>query len=146
MRTVVMAALAALALAGCAGMGRMNTYGMELADAKVSVGTRVFSVWVHPTDSTLLVQRNAGAGMGQGALEGLTLGAVNANLPAPIWRAAADALLKQAVCTATDVYTLDNSITWEAHYTCPAGTDFRSFSAERRAAWRAGVATADPLR
>ncbi len=144
MRSAVIAVLA-LGVAGCAGMGRMMSYGSDWADAKVTVGTREFAIWVHDADRTLLINRNNGAAMGQGMMEGLTFGGVNGNLPAPIWRAAANGVLSTMGCRAVDVYTLDNSVSWEATYECPDGVDPRQLVADRRDAWRQGIAVADPL-
>ena len=145
MRLLVIA-LAAAALTGCAGMSRISTYNQTLADAKVTVGTRNYSLWIHPSDDSVLVQRGFGAAMGQSVGEGLTLGAVNFTEPKPIWRAAAMGLLGPLGCTVTDVYTLDNSITWEAPFTCPPGVVPRDLKAARREEWRRGVTVPDPLR
>jgi len=133
-------------LSSCAGVGRMMSYGSDWADAKVDVGARSFAVWVHPVDRTLLVNRDTDAAIGQGLVEGLTLGGVNGNLPAPIWRAAADAVLSTMGCRAVDVYTLDNAVSWEATYECPEGVDPRVEVSTRREEWRRGLVAADPLR
>lgn len=147
--TLCVALALAAAAAGCvAGMSRMMTYGNELSDAKVRVGHRVFSIYVHPTDTTLLVQRGVAAAMGQGAVEGATFGATNLMSPMPIWRAAAQAVLDNAGtgCTVSEVYTLDNKTTWEARYTCPNGKRLSDeLVREKRPAWRGGLMVNSPL-
>ena len=138
--------VALLMLASCAGMSRMGSYGYELADAKVRVGHREYSLYFHPTDATILIQRGFGAAMGQATVEGLTLNAVNMTEPAPIWRAAADAVLSEVGCRTVDVYTLDNSITWEATYACDAGgTVSANLIASNRPRWRTGLQVESPL-
>ena len=56
MKQVIAIVAACVALAGCAGMGRMLEYGSELADARHNFGGRTFSIYVHPTEDVLLVQ------------------------------------------------------------------------------------------
>lgn len=143
---LAMTFVALLILASCAGMSRMGSYGYELADAKVRVGHREYSLYFHPTDATILIQRGFGAAMGQALGEGLTLNAVNMAEPMPIWRAAADAVLGEVGCRTVDVYTLDNNITWEATYTCdPAGTVDATVIASNRSRWRAGLQVESPM-
>lgn len=148
-RTLFAALTMAAALSGCvAGMSRMMTYGNELADAKVRVGHRVFNIYVHPTDPTLLVQRGVAAAMGQGMAEGATFGATNLMSPMPIWRAAAQAVLDAAGtgCTVSEAYTLDNKTTWEARYACPDGKPLPGdLVREKRPVWREGLAVDSPL-
>ncbi len=119
-------------------MDRISSYGMTLADAKVHVNGHAFSVWVHPTDNDLLVQRGFGAAMGQSVVEGATLNAVNLMEPKPMWRAAAAQITDPLGCSVTDVYSLDNRITWEAPFTCPAGVDLRAIVKEQRQGLREG--------
>lgn len=134
-----------VALGSCASVGRAMSYGSDLADAKVSVGARQFAVWVHDVDRTLLINRNNGASMGQGLADGLTFGAAG-GLPAPLFRAAADAVLSTMGCKALDVYQLGGQgVSWEATYECPDGVDPRKEVATRRDAWRAGLTTPNPL-
>lgn len=122
------------------------TYGTELADAKVRVGHREYAIYFHPTDSTIMIQRGFGASMGQSVVEGLSLGAVDMSEPAPIWRAAGDAVLHELGCRTVDVYTIDNDITWEASYTCKNGSRVSDEAvAENRSRWRAGLAAVDPM-
>lgn len=134
--------LVALPLAGCgAGFTRLTTYGGELADARTSVDGRNYSLYVHPSDDTILIQRGFGAAMGQAMVEGLTLNAVNMTEPKPVWRRAAEWLTDPAGCVVDDVYPLEN-ISWEAPFTCPDDVDLRALVAAQRDTLREGV----PLR
>lgn len=138
--------LLVVALVGCASMSRMMTYPHGLADAKVTVGHREFSIWFHTTDSTILIQRGFGGSMGHALGQGLSLGAVNMMEPQPIWRAAAEAVLGPIGCRITDIYTLDNDITWEAHYSCEGPTPVpQAIVQSHRDSWRAGLAVPDPM-
>lgn len=136
----------ALVLAGCAGMSRMNTYPTTLADAKVTVGHRQYSIWFHRSEPTVLIQRGFGAAMGQGVVEGLSLGVIQMNEPQPVWRTAGQTVLTELGCTVSEVYTLDNDITWEARYVCPDATMVSADEVQaNRARWRAGLIAADPM-
>ena len=139
MRLVILIAAMA-ALGACASMDREESYGAKLADAKVQVDGRNFSIWVHPTDQALLIQRGFGAAMGQAVAQGLTMNAMNPQEPKPVWRRAAEQITGPLGCTLTDVYSLDNRMTWEATFTCPAGTDLRASVMAQRSELRAGKA------
>lgn len=56
MKNIIALAATCGLLAACAGMGRMNEYGWELADARHDFGGRTFSIYVHPSQDVLLVQ------------------------------------------------------------------------------------------
>ena len=141
---VVVVAVAST-VAACAGMGRIESYPHGFADAKVRVGSRAFSVWLHRKEPTVMVQRGFGAGMGQAFASGLTLNAVNLTEPMPYWKAAAQAVLTPIGCTVSDVYTLDNRSTWEARYTCPAGVDVDAYVEAHRDELRKGIEVPDPM-
>lgn len=135
---LMLVAGSAAALAGCASLGRMESYGNRLADAKTQVDGHAFSLWVHPTEDTIMVQRGMGGALGQGAISGLTFGAVDTAPMKPIWRRAAEWLTAPLGCSVTDAYSIDNKVTWEAPYACPAGVDLRKKVAEQRTSLRAG--------
>lgn len=138
MRTIAIVATAVL-LSGCgAGFSRLGTYGNEMADAKTRVGNREFSLYVHPTDDTILVQRGFGAAMGQSVLEGATFGAINMQEPKPIWKAAAEWLASPLNCTVTDAYELER-ISWEAPFECPVGVSLREAVTRNRETLRQGT-------
>lgn len=135
---ITAAVLIASTLAGCgAGFARLGTYGNERADALTDVDGRKYSLFVHPTDDTILVQRGLGGALGQAVAEGATLGAVSMQEPKPIWRRAADWLLNPVGCATTDVYELER-ISWEAPFTCPAGVDIRRLVQDNRTTLRQG--------
>jgi hypothetical protein len=137
---VVLVVLAAVSLGGCvSGLGRMSSYGNRLADAKTTVAGHGFSLWVHPVEDAILVQRAAGPAIGQGVLEGLSFGTANLMDAKPYWKQAAESLTSPLGCAVTDVYTLDNRTTWEAPYTCPKGVDLRGAVMSQRDALRLGV-------
>jgi hypothetical protein len=137
--TMIASVALALALGGCASFDRMASYGNRLADAKVLVDGRGFSIWVHPAENDLLIQRELGAAMGQGFVEGLTFNSVNLMEAKPIWLAAAQQITGPLGCTVTDAYTLDNRTTWEAPYTCPPGVDLRAIVMSERPQLRTGA-------
>jgi hypothetical protein len=116
----------------------MSEYDHGTGDAVVHARGHTFRVWVHPRENDLMLQRPLGASMGQGLLEGLTFNAANLNMPKPVWVAAAEELTRPVGCTVTDAYTLDNEVTWEATFTCPAGVDLRALIFAQRASLRAG--------
>ena len=141
MRALVGVLLAAgLATSGCvSGLGRMNEYGKHLADAKTKVGRDTFSMWVHPKEDSILIQKGFGASMGQSFMEGASLGTAHLQARKTIWEAAANWLVTPLGCKTTDAYSIDNRITWEATYTCPAGVDLRGEVASHRTSLRQGV-------
>ena len=132
--------LVAMSLSGCvSGMGRMNEYGTRLADAKTHVGRDTYSMWVHPHEDAILIQKGFGAAMGQSALEGFSLGTANLQARKPIWTQASDWLVSPLGCTTKDTYSIDNKITWEALYACPPGVDLRGQVAAHRETLRQGT-------
>jgi len=139
---LLLAALVAQGLAGCASLSRMAEYGSELADAKTTVEGRAYSLYVHPSEDALLIQRGAGAAMAQSMVEGATLNSVNMMEPKPYWRQAAEWLTEPLGCALVDLYTLDNRMTWEAPFDCPEGVDLRAKVVEQREALRSG----EPIR
>lgn len=126
------------ALGGCASYSRLASYGNHLADANVYVDGKAYSIWVHPTDDDLLVQRGFAGAMGQSFVEGMTFGGVAPMAPKPVWRRAAELLTKPLGCAVTDVYSIDNRTSWEAPYSCPPGVDLRAKVDQQRVALRAG--------
>jgi hypothetical protein len=130
--------LAIATLSGCAGLSRTASYGNRLADAKTVVDGRGFSLWMHPTDHTILIQRAAAPAIGRAFIEGLTFNAAHFNEPKPIWMDAARTLTDPAGCAVTDAYTLDDRMTWEAPYQCPQGVDLRAEVMEQRDRLRGG--------
>lgn len=129
----------AAVLSGCAGLSRMTEYGSRLADAKTTVDGHSFSLWVHPRENAILVQRGFGGAMGQSLASGATLGAVNMMEPKPYWTKAAQWLTDPLGCTVTDAYSLDNKITWEAPFTCPESIDLRAKVMQQRDSLREGA-------
>ena len=138
MKRVIGVLGAALLLSGCTTFSRLTSYGGELADAHVTVVGHGYSVYVHPQDDTLLIQRRFAPGLMQSFGQGLTMGAAKFTEAMPYWRSAARAVLDEAGCEVGDVYLLDDR-SWEARFTCPPGADIRRMAVERRAAWRAGL-------
>lgn len=138
MKRELVVGVVCLALCACAGLSRTASYGNRLADAKTSVNGRAYSLWMHPTDDSILVQRGFGAAMGQSVVTGLSLNSLNLTEPKFYWRRAAETLTAPAGCTVTDVYSLDNRITWEAPFSCPPGVDLRAIVFKQRDQLRRG--------
>lgn len=123
MKKIVVAAMAALALSGC-GAGRLLSYGGELSDAVVRMGPAAFSVYVHPKDDTLLIQRRM-------------MQTSNTDGPELI-RIAASQFLAPVECTASNVALIGPG-SWEASFACPLGVDLRSLVRDQRTALQAGA-------
>lgn len=139
MRAVLVIAALAVGLSGCgAGMARLGTYGMDLADANATVDGKAYALQVHPTDNTVVAQRGFGSLMGQSFVEGATLGAVSMQEPLPYWRRAITWLLEPAGCSIVSIYELERS-SYEAEYVCPPGVDLRALVAANRPALRRGA-------
>jgi len=124
MRLLGITVAGALALSGCAGTGRLMSYGTDMADALVRMGPAAFSVYVHPADDTLMLQRR----MSQTS---------NSDGPALI-TIAAQTFLDPVGCTAGSATPLAPG-TWEVPFTCPAAVDIRALAQQQRAALRAGT-------
>lgn len=138
--TVTLAALAALA--GCASAQRTLTYPATWPDADVMVGTHRYQIWFHETDPTLLIQRGEPRQLGQLLLENVTVYGADRSESEPVWRAAADAVLQQMGCQATEVSGADQMR--EVTYGCVAGVNVAAEVAQRRTQWRQGVRVDDP--
>ncbi len=120
-KSVATLMVAGASLAGC-GTGRLLSYGTELGDAVVRMGPAAFSVYVHPTDDTLLIQR--GTAQTSAADGPVIIGLV------------ADQFLAPTGCTSSSP-TLLTAGSWEAGFQCPAGVDLRALAASQRVALRA---------
>ncbi len=141
---VLILLLAALTITACAGLDRINQYGNHY-DAHVIVGTRGFDLAFHPTQAALEVQRDTQGASAQAVLNGLTLGSAPMGDPEPYWRTAARAVLDALGCSITSLYSLDNTITWEAQYACADGAPVsRAIIVAHREAWR-DMRAPDPL-
>jgi hypothetical protein len=139
-RIAVFAALAALA--ACASAQRTLSYPATWPDADVMVGAHRYQVWFHETDPTVLIQRGEPRPLGQLLAQNVTVYAADRSEAEPVWRAAADAVLQQIGCQATEVRGADQMR--EASYACVAGVDVRSAVAAARERWRQGVRVDDP--
>ncbi|MGE0740235.1 MAG: hypothetical protein AB7O98_02745 [Hyphomonadaceae bacterium] len=140
LRLGLLAAL--LSLAACASAQRTLTYPATWSDADVFVGQHRYQVWFHQTDSTILLQRGSPRPLGQLLAQNVTIYAADNSEAEPYWRAAADAVLQQMGCQATEITGADQMR--EAHYVCATAVDVGSEVAQRRAAWRQGVRVDDP--
>lgn len=144
MRAIVLTAVAAMALTGCASTGRLLSYGTNNAQAQIEVAGRRMNVWSHPSDSTLLIAKTVGDAARGGAVEGATFGLVDA--PHPDVRAldAAVARFLQPVgCTAQPATELGSGgVQFEAAYSCPEGVNLREMMFAQKEALMRG----EPLR
>ncbi|MET4683911.1 hypothetical protein [Brevundimonas faecalis] len=121
---VLAAAAAVLILGGCASTGRLLSYGVELSDALLRMGHAQFSIYVHPKDDTLLIQRRV---MQTSNYDGQEL-----------IRIAAAQFLEPVDCTVTEVRLIAPG-GWEAGFACPAGVDLRALVQQQRAALQTGA-------
>lgn len=127
---------ACVALAGCGG--RLAEYGFELADAKTNVDGQAFTLWAHPREDVVLVQRDGVALMGQSAVEGASWGIANLKEPEQVWRKAAEWLLEPPGCSITQFYEMGRTA-YEAAYVCPDGLILRDVMQQHRARLREGI-------
>lgn len=123
MKKAVLAALMAMALGGC-GAGRMLSYGSELSDAVVRMGPAAFSVYVHPKDDTLLIQRRVAQ--------------TGSNDGPELIRIVASQFLASVECSASNVAFIGPG-SWEASFACPPGVDLRTLVRDQRTALQAGA-------
>lgn len=124
MRKAILATLMASALAGCAGTGRMLSYGTELSDAVVRMGPAAFSVYIHPSENTLMLQRRISQ-------------TSNSDGPQLI-KIAAQTFLDPIGCRAGPASMLSAG-TWETSFTCPSDIDIRALAQQQRAALQGGA-------
>lgn len=110
-------ALTGLALTGCAGMGRLMSYGMDQAHGQVRVGSEGFNVWVHPSDNTIIVQERFGGAIAGAFVEGASFNLVESSPPKDIARHAGAVFLSRFGCRAHEAITLED-ITTEVVFTC----------------------------
>lgn len=135
-------AAAAVVVSGCASTQSLLTYPAGWSDADVMVGGERYQVWFHESQPTVLVQRGEPRPLGQMLAQNVT---VRANDPSPgilNWGAAANAVLNQIGCGATEVTGSDQMR--EIAYTCQAGVNVNAEVAARREEWRRGVIVAAP--
>lgn len=123
MRKILAVVTGALLLGGC-GTGRLLSYGGELSDAVVRMGPAAFSVYVHPTDDTLLIQRR--------------IAQTSSDDGAALIRIVATQFLAPVECSVGNV-SLITFGSWEASFSCPPDVDLRALVQQQRAALSAGT-------
>lgn len=142
MRNIVLALALVLALGGCAaGFSRALSYGNRFADARFDLAGQEYTAWVHPTDSTIMLQNGYGAAVGAGVADGLGVG-VDAKFDQ--WRAAAERLVAPTGCSVENLRPLDQAIMWEFDYRCPDGVDLRAMIMAQRDELRDGALIRSP--
>ncbi|MET4630458.1 hypothetical protein ABIB83_007510 [Bradyrhizobium sp. I1.8.5] len=119
-RNCTMAAVLAVALAGCASINYIiDEYrGVEVRDVKMSDDT--YRVFDKPAQNKMMVTSSLSSAAGQGFARGLTLGAAPTEPPKPLFEAAALQFLTEngrPGCRVTDAYLLA-SPQWEVKYDC----------------------------
>ncbi|WP_453978584.1 hypothetical protein [Brevundimonas sp. Marseille-Q4549] len=124
MKRLGFAVTAALMIAGCASTGRMLSYGTDLSDAVVRMGPAAFSIYIHPKDDTLLIQRRM---MQTSAHDGPELITI-----------AAQTFLDPIGCTAGPSASLGPG-SWETTFSCPSSVDIRTLARQQRAALQSGT-------
>lgn len=140
-RHFLRASLAAIfILAGCASTQRTLSYPATWPDADVYVGEQRYQVWFHESDSTVLVLRGDPRPLGQLMAENLTVYANDRSPGILAWGAAANAVLNQMRCGATEVTGADQMR--EIAYVCDGDVNVGAEVAARREQWRRGVRVA----
>lgn len=135
--------VAALALSACASTARTTlTYRGGTSDADVLVGDQRFQVWFHERDRTVLVIRGQPRTRAVLMAENMTIYANDRSLGILWWGAAANAVLTQLGCYATEVTGADQMR--EVQYTCQQPVNVNREVAQRREEWRRGVAVPAP--
>lgn len=142
MRATIMAA-AMLAVAGCATVSRLASYGNSAADANFAYDGKGYSAALHPDEDVILIRPGFAEGVAAGAVRGATLGAAGRMGGAEAWRAVGEHFLAPSGCRVEQLQPLDQSAGyWEYHWRCPPGVDLRAMVASQRAGLRRG----EPLR
>lgn len=136
-RAIVLS-VGAVAVCGCASMSRALSYGSDFADARFEAAGKSFAVWVHPTESTVMIQGDTGSAVSAGLVEGLTFGAGGVDPAYRTWAAGAAAFVSPIGCEARDLRPLDQDIMWEFDFVCPEGVDLRALAAAQRDGLRRG--------
>lgn len=129
-------------LSGCASSQRILSYPAGMPDADVMVGEQRYQVWFHERDATLLVQRGDPRPLGQLLAQNVTIYAADASPGILTWGAAANAVLNQISCGATEVTGADQMR--EISFTCAEGVNVAAEVAAHRAEWREGARVAEP--
>ncbi|UPT62415.1 MAG: hypothetical protein M0D54_18940 [Hyphomonadaceae bacterium JAD_PAG50586_4] len=132
----------ALAVSGCASTQNLLTYPAGWSDADVMVGRERYQIWFHERQPTVLVQRGEPRPLGQMIAQNMTVRAADQSPGILIWGAAANAVLNQIGCGATEVTGADQMR--EISYTCQPGVNVSAEVAARREEWRRGVVVAAP--
>ncbi|MGH6949347.1 MAG: hypothetical protein ACREH4_00590 [Vitreimonas sp.] len=128
---------AALFALGACASARTLSYPASRPDADVMVGQQRYQVWFHDTDSTVLIQRGEPRPLGQLLARNIALYALDRPPAEPVWRAAANAVLRQIDCEVTQLHGADRLR--EAAYECVPGVDVTEAIALNRDRWRQGV-------
>jgi hypothetical protein len=140
-RAIVLASL--FTLGACASTVHTLGYSADWPDADVTVGNQRYQVWFHDKDPTVLIQHGAPRPLGQMLAQNLTIYSQAPSSGIAVWGAAANAVLNQIRCSATEVTGADQMR--EVRYQCDAGVDVGAAVAEHRAQWRQGVRVDAPV-
>jgi hypothetical protein len=142
MRIRALLVVAALVVSGCASTQNLLTYPAGWSDADVMVGRERYQIWFHERQPTVLVQRGEPRPLGQMIVQNVTIRAADQSPGILTWGAAANAVLHQIGCGATEVTGSDQMR--EISYTCQPGVNVRNEVAARREEWRRGVIVEAP--
>jgi len=132
-----------VALGACASTVHTLGYSADWPDADVMVGNQRYQVWFHDKDPTVLIQHGDPRPLGQMLAQNLTINSRASSPGIAVWGAAANAVLNQIRCSATEVTGADQMR--EVQYQCDAGVDVGAAVAEHRAQWRQGVRVEAPV-
>ena len=123
------AVAASIVLAGCATSSELMSYGIETADAQVMGPAGLYSIYVHPTESKLLLQPKIGK------IDGLPSRNV------AVWRQVGETFVTPVGCGIEKVEALTvDGATWQAWFVCPDGVDLRGLVAAQRSDLKRGYA------
>nr|WP_321461407.1 hypothetical protein [uncultured Cohaesibacter sp.] len=111
------------ALGGCTGMSRAMEYNQGLHH--VRVGNEAYRVFEHPKENMLMTTPSVAGSFASGAMQGLTLGLVDATPPEKLHEQAARSYLDEtdrANCKITRGYLLVKP-QYEFTFECPANSE-----------------------
>lgn len=118
---IVAAALACMAVAGCAGIDESMRFNdvphVTFRDPSLPIGFWIFD---HPKENRMLINQDPGSAAGAGMARGLTLGIVDTSSPVQVFRKGAQLWLNSQGrdCVVTQVDRVLAPTNYVAKYRC----------------------------
>lgn len=120
MAKILIAALMAAVLSGCAGVNYVLENYQGVTPVQVSASSDTYRIFEHPRINTLMVTPSIAISGGQGMVQGITLGAFSPRTPKPLFENAVRGYLdatSRKHCQITDGYVILDP-QWEFRFTC----------------------------